>query len=294
MKGGQVSKLWRLCFQDNEAFIRLFFNKFYCSRRTFSVVQKGRVVSALQVLPYALTSPVDDTIFRLAYIAGCCTHPDYRGRGYMRRLLATAVAEAREQGFDLAALIPASTSLFDYYGALGFTTSCFFTHVTYLMDKPVADMAAHRFLRLNGHTAARFYPFFARCFQQRKNCIQLNNLQFRAAVTDINLDDGAAYLLQKKSNGAPLALAFVLPTPPDTLHLPAIPYVKEIVATDKIAGQTILTYILKIYRTSTAICRTPLDRADGFPAIPYGMTLPLSDRFSMGSKPGIYINLMLD
>jgi GNAT superfamily N-acetyltransferase len=294
MSRAQVAKLWKSCFHDSDAFIRLFFNKLYHPKQTFTLLRNGQVIAALQVLPYTLTPPQGDTPLRLAYIVGCCTHPQYRSRGLMRRLIHDALADARRKGFDLATLIPASTSLFEYYAALGFTTSCFLIHCTYTFDTQTNNLPSHHLLRLNGRNAARFYPFFAHCFQQRRNCIQPNALQFRTAVSDIILDAGNVYVLQESSGGAPLALAFVLPVPPARLNLPPLPYVKEIVASGNNASRALLNHILTLYHAPSLICRTPLEHAGNLPAVPYAMTYPLSDQGSIHLLSNIHISLMLD
>lgn len=212
----------------------------------------------------------------------------------MRRLLLTAIDSARKQGFDLAALIPASASLFEYYRTFGFTTSCFFSHSTYSFDSQTCNASAHRLLRLNGRSARRFFPFFARCFQQRNNCISFNSLHFHAAVADIILDNGDVFVLLDKPGGSPLALAFVLPAPPHSAGLPALPYVKEIVAIDESAQCAIFNHILRLHRAPSLFCRTPPDRNGCSPPLPYAMTLPLSLRASSLSSSGLYLNLMLD
>ena len=81
----QVKALWRICFQDSEEFIDLYFRLRY-KNEVNAVIQNGdKVVSALQMLPYPMTF-CGKTV-QTSYISGACTHPDFRSKGVMRELL---------------------------------------------------------------------------------------------------------------------------------------------------------------------------------------------------------------
>ena len=69
----QVKALWRICFQDSEEFIDLYFRLRY-KNEVNAVIQNGdKVVSALQMLPYPMTF-CGKTV-QTSYISGACTHP---------------------------------------------------------------------------------------------------------------------------------------------------------------------------------------------------------------------------
>ncbi|MDR2791355.1 MAG: GNAT family N-acetyltransferase [Tannerellaceae bacterium] len=301
MRGGRISGLWQDCFHDEKAFVRLFFRKLYHCRQAFVIVRKGRIVSSLQLLPYSMTGRDGETPFRLAYIAGCCTHPACRGRGYMRRLLREATGAAKEQGFDVAALIPAEPQLFAYYKAADFTTAYSFGHTAYTVtDLTGADLPDSRILRLDGRNADRFYPFFARHFRRRENCIQLNALQFRAAVADAVLDGGGAYVLQSSVGRRPTALVFVT-QPPTTLDRQTMScsaetlYIKEAMSADEESLRVIIARLLALYRKPSAICRLPANAVEQSSSlVPYGMAISLSERYTIDEQAQGYINLMLD
>lgn len=114
----QVRALWKLCFNDSNAFIQLYFDKKYRNDSTDIVLRQGRVVSALQRLPYSmsyygLTVPV-------AYLSGLCTHPEYRGNGLMSSLIRQAHRKMYEVGCWFSLLIPADESLVSYYARFGY------------------------------------------------------------------------------------------------------------------------------------------------------------------------------
>lgn len=115
----QVMSLWRICFNDTEGFIRLFFDEAYSDETVLTEICDGKVVCALQMLPYTLNYYGSE--LPVTYIYGVCTHPAYRRRGFMSKLFRECFKLLRRRGSALAFLIPAHDWLFDCYRKLGFT-----------------------------------------------------------------------------------------------------------------------------------------------------------------------------
>ena len=118
----QVKQLWKLCFQDTDDFVDLYFRMRYTDEINSAIEMDGRVVAALQRVPYSLTC--FGTVIPVAYISGACTHPSYRKHGLMRRLLAEAHREMYRQGICMSTLIPAEEGLKQYYARSGYAV-CF-------------------------------------------------------------------------------------------------------------------------------------------------------------------------
>ena len=114
----QIKELWRLCFNDSEAFTELYFTHRYNNEVNICIQSGEMVISAMQTLPYPMTF-CNNTI-PTAYVSGACTHPDYQGRGVMRELLSQAFGRMQSQGVLLSTLIPATDHLFDYYKKSGY------------------------------------------------------------------------------------------------------------------------------------------------------------------------------
>ncbi len=69
----QVRDLWRLCFSaDSEEFVDLYFRMRYTEQINSAVVEDGKVIAALQRIPYPMTFAGD--VVPTAYISGACTH----------------------------------------------------------------------------------------------------------------------------------------------------------------------------------------------------------------------------
>ncbi|MCD8317934.1 MAG: GNAT family N-acetyltransferase [Paraprevotella sp.] len=134
--------LWNLCFDDTEAFVTLYFRQKYVPQQNSYLLRDGRVVSALQRLPYEMvwsgeTVPV-------AYVSGVCTHPKYRGKGLMTELIAQAHRRMYADGMLFSVLIPADEGLFDVYGRFDYHTCPFVEprHVDNMDETGEADCEA--------------------------------------------------------------------------------------------------------------------------------------------------------
>ena len=114
----QLIDLWRTSFDDSEEFIKLFFDRVYKKENALFIKKDGKIVSALQMLPYPMSFCGKQVA--TSYISGACTHPDFRNRGVMRQLLSQAFARMLPNGIFFSTLIPANPWLFDYYARIGY------------------------------------------------------------------------------------------------------------------------------------------------------------------------------
>lgn len=114
----QTRALWKLCFGDSDTFLNLFFTRKYRPENNSFFSKDGKVVSALQRLPYTLNYGGLDV--PVAYVAGASTLPEQRGRGLMTRLLAAAHERMYEEGKVFSLLIPADSGLAGFYARSGY------------------------------------------------------------------------------------------------------------------------------------------------------------------------------
>ena len=85
----ETRHLWERSFADPKTFIDLYFREKYRKERNETIVRDGRVVSALQKLPYPLT--YGGRMIPASYISGACTDERYRRRGLMGELLSKVI-----------------------------------------------------------------------------------------------------------------------------------------------------------------------------------------------------------
>ena len=102
----KVKALWKLCFDDSDQFIDMYFRLRYKSEINVVIESGNEVISALQMLPYPMSFCGKQVA--TSYISGACTHPDFRNRGVMRQLLSQAFARMLPNGSFFSTLIPAN------------------------------------------------------------------------------------------------------------------------------------------------------------------------------------------
>lgn len=164
----KVRELWNLCFNDDEAFTRLYFAMRYNEEVNIVLEREGKVLSALQMLPYPMT--FHQNVIATAYISGACTHPDYRKMGVMKQLLTDAFAKMYERNIPLTTLIPANKPLFDYYYQMGYSSVFDYTEQIIKVDDLICSLPVT--LKVIKAFDDETLHFFNLKMSQRNCCIQ--------------------------------------------------------------------------------------------------------------------------
>lgn len=182
----EVRKLWNLCFGDNEEFTELYFSRRYNEDVNLAIQEEGKVISALQILPYPMTFCKE--IIPTGYISGACTHPDYRSKGVMKRLLSKAFQRMQERDVPLSTLIPAEEWLFDYYWKMGYVPVFEYTENACFKKELIPS---HKYI-ITEYTSAdhHIFPYFEKKMKERPCCIQHTLEDFMVIVDDFNLGKG--------------------------------------------------------------------------------------------------------
>ncbi len=116
----QLKSLWKSLFGDTEAFISLFFHEVVREENIRVLEEKGRILSALYMLPYPFRIWKQEVT--VSYISGAGTLPEAQGRGLMRRLLIDSFKEMEHRLIPLSILIPAEPWLYGFYEKSGYAT----------------------------------------------------------------------------------------------------------------------------------------------------------------------------
>ena len=115
----QIIGLWQQCFGDSPAFISFYLQHHPFSENTLLLALEGDVVlSMLSLLPACFLYQDQQLPVRYVYAVG--TDIRFRGQGLSTALLDSAAQICRENNEAGLFLIPASQSLFSFYGARGF------------------------------------------------------------------------------------------------------------------------------------------------------------------------------
>lgn len=116
----QLQQLYRLCFDDSEAFVDYYFQQRYTEDRTQYIMRDSQPVAALQMLSYPML--FGGRLCATAYLSAVCTHPDYRQQGLMHDLLVQTHQSLAARGVAAAWLIPAKPWLYDVYAKQQYAT----------------------------------------------------------------------------------------------------------------------------------------------------------------------------
>ena len=113
-----LRRLWKECFNDTDEFIDMYFTRVYSPQVDYSIERGGRVVSALQCLPYNMLCGGNAVL--TGYLSGVCTDASYRRQGLAGSLVAQSVADMHRRGCTFAFLIPSGSEVLPFYRQYGF------------------------------------------------------------------------------------------------------------------------------------------------------------------------------
>ena len=114
----ETMELWRSTFGDPEEFIQLYFSRVYRSEYNVCCQLDGRVVAALQTLPYPMLYRGREV--NTAYISGVAVTESYRGQDIGNNLMRQAHFRLYYKDTVFASLIPAEPWLYGWYGKCGY------------------------------------------------------------------------------------------------------------------------------------------------------------------------------
>ena len=111
-----LKKLWKLAFDDDDAFIELFYNRLFDGARVYLAEARGALASMVHLLDIggishrAALSPLP-----CSCVYAFATHPDFRGNRIGSDLLSFALEAERASGTAAVIVRPAYPELFSYY-----------------------------------------------------------------------------------------------------------------------------------------------------------------------------------
>ena len=273
----QTRQLWKLCFSDSEQFMDLYFSRRYTDQINRYIEEDGTLIAALQVIPYTMTFGQGREV-PVGYVSGACTHPDFRNKGYMTRLLHRVHCQMFDDGVWFSTLIPAEEWLKDYYRKSGYHTC--FHYVPYTSARNSSLFALHSSLLYNVSDVPLsddVYRFFHETMHHRQCCIQHTRDDLDIVLQDLTLAGGKlyaiyaqtphptspiphsnrkSYIVNRKSNDS----SFLIP------HLSSLAFciidgptlcVKEILLNDQTPLNAALDALMQATATTKSVCFLP-------------------------------------
>lgn len=251
----QVIDLWRTCFGDPEPFIRLFFEQVYRDEYTLTLEREGRVVSALQILPYTLCYYGE--MIPVGYICGVSTLPEERDKGYMKQLMAQAEVELKRRGLALASLIPAEPWLFDYYARMGYTTTFDYGWKRYDFVE-IADTPADLFLQAERFPDAdllALHTYLDRKLRERPICLLHTEADLWVNLIDFWQSGGGVFTLRNTAKQI-VGMAFVLYEADNQTLL-----IKEWLTEDEATAHRFAQLLMRHFQAKRAVIKSPASTA---------------------------------
>ena len=286
----QIIDLWQTCFHDSKAFVELYFDKVYRERNTLAYEEDGKVVSALQMLPYSMTYGGKE--ISVAYISGASTYPAAQGKGLMQKLMGQAFEEMKRRKILVSVLIPAEEWLFRFYHKTGYAEVMFYEKVvcplkknlysseTYDTLQPVIDrIGAEEKIVCD---TSFLYAYFDRKMKERKFAVQHTREDFEVILQDLLLNGGQLFTALDVS-GEIKALAFAY------LFEGNAVCIKELLSDDKEIKQQVLNELPSYYPAQTVWYK---DYANS--GIPYGMARVIDAETMLGMYASLHPNLSLN
>ena len=127
----RLISIWQKSFGDSREYVDFFFQNHYSSEDTLVCYYDGQETAELFLIDTQLK--IKNKLYGAQYVYAACTLPEFRGRGFMKELICSAVKLGRKRNKYFTVLVPGSESLFDYYSKLGF--SKYFKNKTIVFSK---------------------------------------------------------------------------------------------------------------------------------------------------------------
>ncbi len=112
----EILSLWNICFPEFPEFTKWYFENIFSFKNTLIYKEDNKIISMTQEIPLIFNS-----LKKATYIYGACTHPLYRKKGIMAKLLRQSFENDIKKGTGLSILIPENEELFNFYEKFGYT-----------------------------------------------------------------------------------------------------------------------------------------------------------------------------
>jgi predicted acetyltransferase len=194
-----LKNLWKLCFPDDtETFVDFYFDNVYRNDETLILLNENRPVASLQIIPYQLK--MGKTVSLAGYLSGIMTHPGFRKKGYMGKLLNAAFEVMKDEKYDYTFLIPQKKELYDLYEKYGYVpafpkhsaksyaTDIKLFHPVSNKDRPIKIFTGRQAVDFPA-----FYSVYSRFLEEKANAVLKTESQVLPILFDFFSEDGVLF-----------------------------------------------------------------------------------------------------
>lgn len=106
--------IWTENFIDSEEEINFYFKNLYKKENFLVLEENSKIKASLHENPYIIN--LKNKLLPSFYIVAVAVSPEFRGRGYMKKLLSYSLNNARNTGKDIIFLTPINTEIYSKFG----------------------------------------------------------------------------------------------------------------------------------------------------------------------------------
>ncbi len=110
----KAKEIWRENFNDSEEEINFYFKNIYRENNFLMLEESGEIKASLHENPYDIS--FNKNILPSFYIVAVAVSPEYRGKGYMKKLLNHSLKNAFSNNRDIVFLSPINTEIYSNFG----------------------------------------------------------------------------------------------------------------------------------------------------------------------------------
>lgn len=110
----RAKAIWRENFTDSEEEIDFYFKTIYRDKNFSMLEENGEIKASLHENPYDIY--FNKNILPSFYIVAVAVSPEYRGKGYMRKLLNHSLKNALSNNRDIVFLSPINSEIYSSFG----------------------------------------------------------------------------------------------------------------------------------------------------------------------------------
>lgn len=272
----RLKKLWGDIFGDAPEMVEAYFAHRHRDENMLVEIQSDDIAGMLSMLPLRLASPGKS--FPARYIYAVATDIRYRNQGVSTRLLDYAHLFMQGRGEAAAILVPASPSLFDFYGKRGYKTAFSLDTVRYEYtnlppfprDGYFAPCAPEEYasLRDKAFSSSRLYA----CWDENSVAYAVLSFGPEGGVTKLSSGNGGGCAAWERQEDTVL--------------------IRELAITN-MDVPTALAVLHKMLNAKAYRVRLPENSLPGASALPFGMIRWLIPEPTLQGKPP-YLSLALD
>jgi len=168
--------MWKKCFNDSDDFLDLHFSRKYKHENTLIYFEGDQAAASLQMFSYNIRFWGE--IVPFYYLAGLCTLPEYRKKGYMAQLIHESHSVMLRRKIPLSILVPAENWLYGFYEKFGYE-QVFEGNENIVPLKEILDMFP---------SISKAYSYFDSSIQNKDFYVQKSLDEFTIIVDESKMD----------------------------------------------------------------------------------------------------------